>query len=113
MQSVPSGIPLLVAPNCTKVDLTTLKSDIPKYGTAGLGPVTVQWWKAFVDMLESTMTAQKERLSSWLFSELVGLKQSSVSITVPRVLLPDQLSLRRQNENRTIPEVYMTGSFLA
>ena len=112
VQSVPSGIPSLVAPKCTKMDLPTLKTDIPKYGYAGLGPITVQWWKAFVDMLECTMTAQEERSSSWLFSELVHLKQSSMSVTVPRALLPDQLTLRRQNENRSIPEVYMTGSFL-
>ena len=105
-QSVPTGVPALVTPNRAKVDLMTLKTDIPKYAAGGLGPITIQWWKAFVEMLETTMIPETEGPSSWLFSELVHLKRScSLSTTVQRAPLPDQLSVMQQHENRSIPEV--------
>ena len=70
MQSLPSGVPDLVIPNEAKVDLKHLRADLPKYATAGLTSVTVEWWQSFIDTLEQSMKEQSSasESSSWLYS---------------------------------------------
>lgn len=110
MQSLPSGVPGLVVPNEAKVDLKHLRADLPKYATAGLTSVTVEWWQSFIDTLENSM---KEQLSSdsalpsssWLYSDLLQLSRTGVRRARSTASLPSQLIAMRETETNPLPEV--------
>lgn len=87
------------------MDLPSLKAALPKYATSGLGPVTIQWWSAFIEMLEAAMKTCKESSPTWLLTELLELKKNAQSSLVEDALVPEQLSQMREIETNTIPEV--------
>ena len=113
MQSLPSGVPGLVIPNEAKVDLKHLRADLPKYATAGLTSVTVEWWQSFIDTLENSM---KEQLSSdsalpsssWLYSDLLQLSRTGIRRARSMASLPSQLIAMREMETNPLPEVYIS-----
>ena len=108
MQSLPSGVPDLVIPNEAKVDLKHLRADLPKYATAGLTSVTVEWWQSFIDTLEQSMKEQSSasESSSWLYSELLQLSMNGVRRARSTASLPSQLIAMRELETNPLPEVY-------
>ena len=65
---------------------------IAKYATSGLGPVTIQWWSAFIEMLEADMKTHKESSPTWLLTELLELKKNAQHSSVEDALVPEQLS---------------------
>ena len=71
LQSIPTGVSPFALANTAKVDLSSLKA---KYATSGLGPVTIQWWSAFIEMLEADMKTHKEGSPTWLLTEMLELK---------------------------------------
>jgi hypothetical protein len=107
MQSLPSGVPGLVAPNEAKVDLKHLRADLPKYATAGLTSVTVEWWQTFIETLDNSMKEQLSTLpsSSWLYSELLQLSRTGVRRARSMASLPSQLIAMREMETNPLPEV--------
>ena len=108
MQSLPSGVPDLVTPNEAKVDLKHLRADLPKYATAGLTSVTVEWWQSFIDTLEQSMEEQSSasESSSWLYSERLQLSMNGVRRARSTASLPSQLIAMRELETNPLPEVY-------
>lgn len=106
LQSSPVGVPSLVAANTAKVDLPTLRADIPKYATSGLGPTSIQWWTNFIDTLERTMTSPWWSSSSWLFTKLCQLKRSVLPMPMEQAVLPQPLVDKRSVETSTIPQVF-------
>ena len=88
------------------MDLPSLKAALPKYATSGLGPITMQWWTAFIEMLEANMVAEEESSQAWLLTELLELKKAAQPRTVETTLIPEQLSQMRGSETATIPEVW-------
>ena len=65
----------------------------------------MQWWNAFIDMLEANMAADKESSEIWLLTELLELKKSAQSSTVEAHLIPKQLSHKWRIETDAIPEI--------
>ena len=105
-QSSLTGVPTLVSPNAAKVDLSALKSSLPRYATSGLSPPMIQWWEAFVQMLEDSWKSTFDVvLSSWLFSDIVHIKQSARLVRVQSPRIPAQLEHMREDEETPIPEV--------
>lgn len=88
-----------------KVDLPSLKAALPKYATSGLGPVTIQWWTAFTEMLEAAMKTHEENSPTRLLTELLELKKNAQPSSVEDALVPEQLSHMWGIETNTIPEV--------
>ena len=102
LQSIPTGVSPFALANTAKVDLSSLKA---KYATSGLGPVTIQWWSAFIEMLKADMKTRKESSPTWLLKELLELKKNAQRSSVEDALVPEQLSQMWGIETNTIPEV--------
>ncbi len=109
IQSSPQGVPPFVTANTAKVDLPSLRAALPKYGSSGLGPITIQWWSAFIEFLQSNMTEERACSSTWLFTELdvVELKKTARPCITEQRTLPQQLLNMRDHESEAIPEVCM------
>ncbi len=101
-------MPGLVAPNEAEIDLKHLRADLPKYATAGLTSVTVEWWQTFIDTLENSMKEQQSTppSSSWLYSELLQLSRTGVRRARSMASLPSQLIAMREMETNPLPEVH-------
>ncbi len=82
-----------------------MRAALPKYGASGLGPVTVQWWSAFIQMLEDTMSPEIpcSPTSTWLFTELVDLKRSARPGAIELVLVSQQLLNMREMRMSLFP----------
>ena len=66
IQSTPPGTPDCVQPNLDKVDLSHLKSDIPKYERAGLfNDEANDWWHSFLSGFEATYGTVPSITPTW------------------------------------------------
>lgn len=98
MQGTPSGIPSLVLPNGGKLDLAQLKRHIPKYR---INDEAILWWNSFI---ESCLDSPQQE-DSWLFEDLLLLKQS----VVEQESIPSNFLDLRAAETTSIPEVSTRG----
>ena len=100
---MPKGIPKLVLPNGTKLDLPTMKKDITRY--AALSTVDQQWWKDFLARLENSIANEPEVPESWPMEFLLGISRHHPRTTTEVDPVPEQLQNMRSAETREIPEV--------
>lgn len=100
---MPEGIPKLVLPNGTKLDLPTMKKDIRKY--AALSTADQQWWKDFLAGVENSLGKEPEVPESWPMEFLLGISRHHPRITTEVDPVPEQLQNMRSAETRDIPEV--------
>ena len=106
LQSLPVGVPPFVTANAVKVDLSSLKTALPKYASAGLNEKTIEWWKSFIVSLEFNMTTTQPQPLSWLFDDLIQLAKSKTTTRrAINVSIPDQLQEMRHAETCQIPQV--------
>ena len=106
-QSQPQGHVPLTSPKLEKLELNTLQTHLPRYTSSGMSSTEVQWWKAYISMLQdSSSTGHNDQ---WVLQILEHLQTfahcHSQTPSLPPIL--EDLSQIVSSERQDIPAMYI------
>ena len=109
LQTIPEGVPELLKPDFSKLDISKLRADIPKYPKAGIPREKMTFWQTIGEHLQGIEAKSREQhTGQWVLETLQRRKmdqheQNSHSLTT--TLLPEELTSVRAKETAPLPEV--------
>ena len=97
----------LTSPKLEKLELNTLQTHLPRYTTSGMSSREVQWWTAYISMLQdSSSTGHNDQ---WVLQTLERLQTfahcHSQTPSLPPIL--EDLSQIVSSERQDIPAMYI------
>ena len=99
MQGTPEGVPSLVQPSGTKIDIEQLRHDIPKYNALSEGDK--QWWLQFLEETESGLNSTVSTCSTWPLEELLDITKSHPRVQLNVEHASEQLQQLHQSTKQT------------
>ena len=105
-QTIPEGVPQLLKPDFSKLDINKLKADIPKYPKAGVPKEKMMFWQTIEKHLQKIEAKSQEPVGGWVLETLKRrMNQLEQSPHHPTPLIPDELTSVRVKETAPLPEV--------
>ena len=105
LQTIPPGIPDLVQPSLSKMDLPRLVLDTPKYCNSGIFHEDAKtWWSTFISNFEETYGSIPTVKPNWPLDIINSLEVNATPCVEPTV--PGNISTLHKNQMESQPEVF-------
>ena len=85
LQTIPEGVPELLKPDFSKLDISKLRADIPKYPKAGIPREKMTFWQTIGEHLQGIEAKSREQILASAQTPFLQLESRNRTIHVHEV----------------------------